>query len=139
MDKTKITSFELLKDLKEMVDSILFDSGTVIATIECRKGNKKVCMELRVAGYVSIIYKEQSYHTAFEFPKKLKEIIKNDPQWWEHRDIILINNNWFEYIYDYHHNGEKWSDGILEESDLTKMTEDELKNEMLELCEFIMQ
>ena len=133
-------NFKCSKNLKQYTDSMLIDSGTIIASFNCEANGYKINIDLMVCGEVDVTYKGVDYRCSSDFSTELKEIIKNKPQWFtETDDLYIANNNWFEYIYDYTYNGNTWSDGILFESDLSTYTEADLLKEMYEIAMEIME
>ena len=126
--------FNCEKDLSQYTDSMLFDSGTIIAFMDCAYNECQVSIELRVCGEVDVTYKGEDYRHPSDFPNELREIIKHNPYWFtDTEDLYITNNNWFEYIYDCVYNGNTWSDGVLLEGDLSTYTEADLLKEMFEL------
>jgi len=101
------------KDLKPYTDSLLFDSGELIAKAKFSyKGNDSFYVNLMICGDVSVYYKDEHYKYPSDFPDELRELIKNKPD--EYYDKVEIRyNNWFEYLWD--------GDGEVEECDLCKM------------------
>lgn len=85
--------FELFEDLRECYDSMLFDSGTQIATY----GTPDNYVSLEVMGDVKVDYNGNRYRYATEMPEELLEKFKVD--YWNDEDIEIIDNNWFEYIH----------------------------------------
>ena len=132
--------FNCDENLKQYTDSMLFDSGAMIAFMDCEHNGHKISIELRVCGEVDVTYKGEDYRYPSDFPNELKEIIKNEPTWFIYTDDLYVtNNNWFEYIYDCSYNGQTWSNGVLFESNLSAYTEIDLLNEMCELAMEIME
>ena len=84
--------------------------------------------ELIVTGEVLIEYKGDIYDTYSDFPADLVDIIKANEEW-DNEDVFINANNWFELVYTVESaNGEEVGyDGFVFESDLSKMTPDELK------------
>lgn len=81
--KVSILEYEVLKDLKECVDSMLFDSDTTIAHLIAEsKTGIKVDVSLMVRGAVSVEYKGKTYHKPSEFPQELIDRIKAKPNDW---------------------------------------------------------
>lgn len=134
-----IVSFKCEEGLSKYVDSMLFDSNTVIATMECENGDEKVLIELMVRGEVRVLYKGNTYTSPCDFPIELKEKIKANPSWWDDEDVYIDFSNWFEYMYDHTINGETYSDGIMFEDDLSKYSVEDVKNGMIKAAEYIME
>lgn len=133
-------NFNCDENLKQYTDSMLFDSGTIVASLDCEHNGYKICIDLKVCGEVDVTYKGEDYRYPSDFPDELKEIIKNEPTWFIHTDDLYVtNNNWFEYIYDCSYNGQTWSNGVLFESNLSAYSEIDLLNEMCELAMEIME
>lgn len=134
-----IVSFKCEEDLSKYVDSMLFDSNTVIATMECENGDEKVLIELMVRGEVRVVYKGNTYTSPCDFPAELKEKIKANPGWWDDEDTYIDFSNWFEYMYDHTIDGKTYSDGIMFEDDLSKYSVEDVKNGMIKAAEYIME
>lgn len=134
-----ILSFNCEEDLSKYVDSMLFDSNTVIATMECEDENQKVFIELMVRGEVRVIHKGNTYISPCDFPAELKEKIKNNPGWWSDEDTYIDFSNWLEYMYDHTIDGKTYSDGIMFEDDLSKYSVEDVKNGMVETAKYIME
>ena len=133
-------NFDCEKNLKQYANSILIDSGTIIASMNCIHNDCEVNIDLMVCGEVDVIYKGINYRCASDFPDELKEIIKHNPYWHtETDDLYIADNNWLEYIYDCVYNGNTWSDGILFESDLSTYSAADLLKEMYEIAMEIME
>lgn len=135
-----IVYFNCEEDLSKYVDSMLFDSNTVIASMECKKENEKVLIDLMVRGEVRVMYKGNTYTSPCDFPAELKERIKENPGWWDNEEDTYIDfNNWFEYIYDNTVDGKTYSDGIMFEDDLSKYSVEDIKNAMIKVVKYIME
>ena len=136
INKNYVKNFSCEKDLSKYVDSMLFDSGEHIAHIEYEddKGNK-LNIDLMICGEVKITIGDNVYDSPREFPESLKEYIKNHPNNWDctYKDAYIVNNNWFEFIYS--HNG--YTDGIVFEGDLSEYSNEQLKMEMIDLIDYI--
>lgn len=135
----KVIEFKVFDELSKYKDSMLFDSGTIIATIECEHNNHIVQIDLRVCGHVKVYYKGDYYRYSSEFPEELKEIIRDNPNGWDYLndDIGVCENNWFEYIFTESFEGRSYSDGIMFEDDLSKYSEEQLKQDMIDTCKSI--
>lgn len=82
-EKLRILEYKVLKDLKECVDSMLFDSDTTIAHLIAEsKTGLKVDVSLMVRGAVSVEYKGKTYRKPSEFPQELIDRIKAKPNDW---------------------------------------------------------
>lgn len=133
-------NLECNKNLIQYTDSMLFDSGTVIASFDCEHNGHKISIDLMVCGEVDVTYKGEDYTCPSEFSNELREIIKYQPYWFtDTDDLYITNNNWFEYIYDHTYDGDTWTDGILFESDLSTYSEADLLKEMYEIAMEIME
>lgn len=91
----KIVSFELglpEEAFKEITDSLLLDSDTLIAKGTTSKGRK---FNLFVDGDIRVEWNDQIYKTPSQFPKELVEVIR-EHQVDNHLDAKVINNNWYE-------------------------------------------
>ena len=139
-EQWKIFDFKVNVPLERCVDSMRFNSGTVIADLSALyvPDNIGVCAKLRVVGDVAVTYKGQVYHNFSDFPAGLKRCIETHPNNWTHvaekMDIKANLNNWFEYSYCISGKSGSHVDSILCEDDLHLLTDDELKAEMLEVA-----
>ena len=132
----EIKSFKC-NELSQYVDSMLFDSGEQIAEMVFEDNGKEIYISLEVRGDVKVFFNEQTYRYPSEFPEELKEIIKGHPILWDCEDDIFVDmNNWFEYIFEV---DGKYSDVIMCEWDISKGTSEDIKREMLEICEYILK
>ena len=141
--KIDTINFWCANDLDKPIDSMLFDKGTQFAEGTFMVDDEhKVWISLEISGEVSVDYKGVRYNAPSEFPDELKDLIRNHPEDYymyassgegndeEEGDISIRLNNWFEYIYTI---DDKWSDGVLEESDLTKLSPEDIKETMLDI------
>lgn len=130
-DVQGVTSFDCDNDLSKYTDSLLFCSGDVVATmtVEDDRGYS-LSMELIVTGDVNVEFEGEIYTSPDDFPPELKQAIKEG----RYDDIQINNNNWFELVYSLTDSkGEEVAyDGDVWESDLSTMTIEEVKNEMLD-------
>ena len=138
----KIKNFKCNENLSQYVDSMLFDSGECIAEMECEFDNGDLCtISLEVRGEVKVYFNDEPYRYPSDFPPVLKELIKTNPRWWDEEDYVYVDmNNWFEYIYTV--DGEHWnsySDGVMCEWDISKGTPEDIKKEMIEICEWVVE
>lgn len=111
-------------NLCDCIDSMLFDSGTVIA----RYGTADTHVKLCVAGSVSVFYDHSIYFSASEMPEELLTMFK-DGTVWESDNVSVNLNNWFAVCYVEH--GIVTDDEVYE-SDIAKMTVDELEASLAE-------
>ena len=130
----------MCKDLSIYVDSMLFDSvggkgdGETIAEATFVYKEKLLKVYLEVRGDVNISYNGERYDTPSEFPKELKERIRELPNNWDitHEawdgdlEIVVNNNNWFEYIWE--------TDGEIYEADLSIATPQEILEDMTSIA-----
>lgn len=144
MEKATIHEFKTYLSLGRCADSMLFDSGTLVANIFATKGDYSVSVKLKVVGDVAVVYRNRVYHTYFDFPTGLKERIAEHPGNWQHvagkQDVQINLNNWFEYQWVIHGPNYFCKSGcMLCEDDLHLMTEDGLKEEMLEVVNQVIE
>ena len=131
----KIKRFACNENLSQYIDSMLFDSGTCIAAMECELDNGDVCIiSLEVRGSVNVDFDGSTYREPSDFPEELKQIIKEDKLWDCDDRVYVDMNNWFEYIYTVLG---KYSDGVMCEWDISKGTPEDIKQEMIEICEWV--
>ncbi|MBO4847002.1 MAG: hypothetical protein J5525_12030 [Lachnospiraceae bacterium] len=136
----KLIEFKCDLDLSKFIDSMLFDSGTDIASGRFEHGDKTFVVYLTVNGEVSVTYKGETYHRPSEFPEELMERIKNNPDDWffyaptgegndeQEGDIYVTLNNWYEFIY-----GEPTlgiDQGDVCEDDISKLSPGNILDEM---------
>lgn len=144
-----IKEFKCVEDLTPYVDSMLFNSGTIIATMKYEDDDWELFIDLGVRGDVRLWYKGVEYFSACEFPDELIEKIKNNEFWYmtspsgegndeTESDLYIQDNNWFEYIFDIRHKRRDidYTDGELYEADLSQDTPQGVKEDMFRLlCE----
>lgn len=120
--------FRVDSDLSRFTDSMLFNSHEdEIAYAKWKMGEKEIEIRLEISGEVSVTYKGDVYHTPSEFPEELKQLIRNNPNDWDCNDDVYVSlNNWFEYLAK--------SNSIVFESDVSKMTPEEIKADMEEIA-----
>ena len=139
----KIKSFKCNDNLSQYVDSMLFDSGECIAEMECELNNNYTCIvSLEVRGEVKVYWGDdrQVYKYPSDFPEALRELIEINPGCWDYEDHVYVDeNNWFEYIYTVKDDTYQYSDGIMCEWDISGGTSDDIKKEMIEICEWVQQ
>ena len=135
----KIKSFECSNNLGQYVDSMLFESGTCIAEMECECDNGFICtVTLEVRGEIGVDFNGVRYRHPSEFPPALRELIETTPGWWDIEDNVYIDmNNWFEYMYTLKDDVYQYTDGMLCEWDISQGTPEDIKKEMIEICEFV--
>ena len=126
----KITAFTCDKDLKKYTDSLLFDSGTVVAamTIEDPQGYS-VDMKIVVVGKPNVVFNGETYTSPEDFPPELIQAIK-DGQYDE--TFIAESNNWFELNYSLLDEDGETYDCDVWEADLSSMTAQQVKEEMFQ-------
>lgn len=82
-EKLHLQKFLIREKLNKCTDSMLFDSGTVIADLTAKTENGiTVAVSLQVCGYVSVSFKGETYHKPSEFPQELREYIQTHPDSW---------------------------------------------------------
>lgn len=136
-----IISFTCNENLSQYVDSMLFDSGECIAEMECAFDNGDVCtITLEVRGEVKVYFDGEPYRYPSEFPAVLKELIKTNPGCWDEEDYVYVDmNNWFEYMFTIKDDKYQYTDGMVCEWDISKGESEDIKKEMVEICEWIMK
>lgn len=133
----KIKRFECDSNLSQYVDSMLFDSGTEIANMVAETNGKEIEISLEVRGEVKVDFDGEIYRHPSEFPEVLSELIKTNPGCWDCEDYVYVDmNNWFEYIYTVDN---KYSDGVMCEWDISKGAPEDIKNEMMKICEWVIE
>lgn len=141
-----ITCFRCDPDLARYTDSMLFDSGTEIASATfVRPNGDSVEVSLEVRGDVRVEYEGSIYTEPSEFPEGLRNRIETHPGDWDIcapsgegndepcPDVFVEDNNWFEAIYTVEHDGCSYSDGVLYEEDLSKAS----PCDVLEFLQFV--
>ena len=80
-------------------DSMQLDSHTLIANLN----HKDIKAYIEVVGEVAVWWRENEdsdngelYTIPSYFPKNLKELIKNDDEWFNDPRLYINMNNWFE-------------------------------------------
>lgn len=125
-----VNNWNCFEDLTECVDSMLYDSGTVIASGEFVCDGMEYSIDLMVTGHVCIIFDGVKYKCPSKFPERVKEIIKQG-KLFDSDEVEVVENNWFEYVV----NVDGYSEGFIFEGDLAEYTPQELKEEMIEIVE----
>lgn len=121
-------TFTLYENLKDCFDSMCFDSGTVIATYE--EYGRKVVIE--VQGHVLVYFKGERYFHWSDFPEELQGIFKNGTAY-EDEQVVIQNNNWFDiFLIEDENNDDVY------ERDLSKITEQDLKQDMQEWLDYFL-
>lgn len=140
-NKVMCLEFNCDDNLSQYTDSMLFDSGTVIASGKFEKEGRIFNIYLEVNGEVAVTYKGEVYHSPSDFPEELTERIRNTT-WWDvcspseegddvESNIYVGMNNWFEYLY-----GEECiDDGTVYEADLSRATKEEIFEDMRYIAE----
>ena len=77
--------------LTEINDSMELDSGQVVATLE----TNDLLIEIRVEGYVRVVFNNEVYKASSQFPKELLELFHNGKAYNDER-VYIDDNNWFE-------------------------------------------
>lgn len=126
-------NFVFEKDLSQFSDSMLFPQNTEVAQMTV-EDDEIVELRLLVRGSARVQYKGCEYGKVEDFPNELINLIKNDPKWTVHDDVLVSENNWFEYIYELEKNGKTYSDGIMFESVPGKYSPIMLFCEMFDIC-----
>lgn len=132
-----VKEFSCSENLSQYIDSMLFESGECIASMDYfdEETGKSVELDLRVCGNVKVSFKETDYTHYSDFPEQLKKLIKNNREWELDERVYVDENNWFEYIFS----TGKYSDGIVFERDLSAYTPERLKKEMESVCRFVLR
>ena len=122
-------------ELSQYTDSLLFDSGTVVAELDMTDAHdNRAVMSLEVRGEVKVKLNgsdECWCKTPSKFPEEIREAIIN-------REWHLLDEdmscNWFELMFTlYNSRGEEVvQDGEVYEGDLTILTPDDLKSLLTE-------
>lgn len=154
MSKFAVKKWNCDENLEQYVDSMLFDSDTNICSITVDNGEGiTIDIDLCIRGDVSVTYKGEVYNTPSEFPEELKDMIRKNPGTFdvyapsgegndvEEGDCGVNLNNWFELIFKINspgdNNNDGFSDGDVYESDVSTMTPEQLKEELVEYAEEI--
>ena len=122
MTKCELRIFE---DLGMCRDSMLFDSGTQIATY----GTDDDYVSLEVCGEVRVFHKNSRYGSASEMPNELLAILAGD--YWENNEVEVVDNNWFDYVHILE--GKVQHNDLVCKTDLSKLSPNDLKQEMEEV------
>lgn len=126
-EKLNILDFEVLGDLSQYTDSLLFQDET-IATLK----TKEYQVTVEVIGDIKVFFRGDCYKSSGNFPDELRKIIKAGKVL-EHNEVEIIDNNWFEIdVYERNSNDEYELiyDEVFEK-DISTMTRDELKQYMI--------
>lgn len=123
-----VTWSELLHPypLEECVDSLLFDHGTILASVKSDTG---ICVNITVVGEVRIRYKGNLYRHADTFPEELIDAIKRATRYSEIKDFSIDDGNWFEVQV---WNGNDCIDADVWESAISEETPADLREELID-------
>lgn len=118
---------------ENMHDSMLIESGTIIATMTT--GNYKC--EIRVCGEVRVVYKGVAYRSPEAFPEELREMFASGKA--DNSDEVFIDdNNWYELFVDDEKGWTGWSEVLdsldnLTPAELAKVFEDAIESYLTSL------
>lgn len=126
-----INKWELFENLEDCIDSLLFDSGTIITSGEFDIDGVVYNIDLVVAGRVSVIFDDYRYDCPSEFPARLRQLIADGYGYDDSGEVEIESNNWFEYVISV----DNYTESFVIETDLTKYTPQQLKEEMLSIAE----
>lgn len=116
-------------DLTKYVDSMLYDSDTVIAQgTFVSNTDVQYDISLVVTGAVAVYFNDIKYTQPSDFPQALKEIIRKR-KLFSSENVTVWENNWFAYIVTV--NG--YTDDVVFEADLSTYTDQMLQDEMKEI------
>lgn len=92
------------KDLANITDSMLLESGTVVA--EYHNEEENIHLSLEVVGNIALTFKGKNYYGASEFSDELRSLIEaghyqskfpaEKVLWTKHPDLEIRSTNWFE-------------------------------------------
>ena len=116
----------IYEDIEKCIDSMLFDSGTQIATY----GTPDDHVSLDVWGEVRVSYDGETFRRASDMPQELLDKFKGD--YWDDDEIYIGDNNWFSVIHVV--DGEAQPDDVV--VDGRWKSEDELVKELKELLDY---
>ena len=131
-NKIDVLDFKISGNLSEYTDSLLFDHD-VIASLETNE--YKVTIE--IIGDKRIIFDDEVYKSAYDYPEELVEILK-EGDYSDNDRIEIIDNNWFEidiYERDSINNVYELIDDDVLEVDISAMNEGSLKEYMIKYLE----
>ena len=129
--RKKEMNFSCESNLSVYTDSLLFDTGEIVATLDYK--NYHVVVD--VTGEKRIFFGDEIYTQASDYPDELIENIKNGHIYDYQEDCYLQDNNWFDiaiYKDDY------FLDDQVFEEDLSKLTPEQLKSIMVDYLEFFL-
>ncbi|ORX75634.1 hypothetical protein BCR32DRAFT_249427 [Anaeromyces robustus] len=132
--------FSCEEDLSVYKDSLLFSNGNIIATLSATDNNGNIIdMELVVVGEIRIKFINDENSSYYSDPKDYPDELRNTIEKGMYDLLDIRNNNWFELSFSIKNiNGKVLaSDGDVYENDISIMTKDELKQEMLDYCDII--
>ena len=113
--------------LKDCIDSLLFNEGEIIATIESENNTAKITV--CVAGETKIRYNGETYRYADKFPEELINAIKTGEVWkWEENGKVeIFESNWFEFNVS---NNNEVIDATVWNEDFSNMTDQQFANSL---------
>lgn len=112
--------------LEECVDSLLFDNGTVLASVESDTG---IRVSIMVFGEIRLWYKGKLYCRAAAFPEELIDAIKHATNYSEIKDFSIADGTWFEVRV---WNRDEYIDSDIWESAISEKTPADLREELID-------
>ena len=112
--------------LEECVNSLLFDNGTMITSIESDTG---ILVYIMVFGEIRLWYKGKLYCYANAFPEELIDAIKHATNYSEIKDFSIADGTWFEVRVS---NGNKYIGSDIWESTISEKTPADLREELID-------
>lgn len=105
-----IQELVLHPEWQTMGDSMCYDSGTEVLNAKLQVKEYSIDVRIVAQGHVRVYYKDNVYKCASQFPQELLELFKNGSAATE---CDLIENNWWEVLYEINDGYVKQSDGIV--------------------------
>lgn len=116
--------------LAECKDSLLYDSGEVIAQLTSTSG---IDIKIAVTGELRILYKDNIYRHTQNYPPELAAAISSGEiyQLEKRGQAEIQNNNWFEILVSYHN--QTYADVL--ETPLCEFTSEALRAYLIDYIE----
>lgn len=127
-------NLEIRTPLADCKDSMLFDSGTDIVSLEDK--NQEYCLRVTVLGETCIRFKDQIYRFASDFPQELVDMIESGEIYSESNTAAeVLSSNWYSAGFFY--NG-AFIDDIIYDRNISELLEVELIEDLRSIAvEFI--
>lgn len=132
-----LKEFWINPEWRKFVSSMLYESGTEVASSTWEFNGEEYSIQLIVNGSVRVVYENRVYTDPVLFPFKLKDRINERPYDWELADTededpvaFIDENNWFEYLCG------DGGEGVVFEEDVSKSEAEKFFEDMLGIAKY---